>query len=806
MFRGLVQDLKFGVRMLFKNPGFTAVAVFTLALGIGANTAIFSVANAFLIKPLPFSNLSRLAAVCIGQKAPSAAADYFDWKSQNHSFDDLAAYQQSNVNLTGTAEPERVFGARVTANFFDLLEVRPSLGRTFVSGEDQPGHEQVALISYGLWQRRFGAAPNIVGQSVNLDGRPFNIIGVTSADLNFPAPTDVWTPLALTPLQKSDRAVRNLKVFGRMKQGVTLAQAQAEISTISRQLEQAYPATNKDRRSHVMQLAEFVEGTILIRAMIILLAMVGVVLLIVCANIANLQLARGGARKREIAVRAALGASRWRVVRMLLAENILLALTGGIASILFAGYCLGLLLRSMPAEITRLIPGWDRIALDGQALAFTLGITLVSGILAGLMPALGISRPDLNESLKESSRGATAGGSRQRLRSIFVVAQIGVAMILLVLASLFVGGFRELLHSGDQFDPDHVLILAVNLPQSRYADAPARARFYRDALDRLGSIPGAQSRAAFTTFPISNNGTTSDYFQIEGTPAPDLQHGPWAITQAISPDFTALFHIPMVAGRALTAEDHEGAQPVALISQRLAERYWPQESALGKRIRIGRPDSSSPWLEIVGVTGNVLFDWTDNLPEAVIYRPVAQAPAAETFFAIRGTGDPNTFSKPAAEQLAKIDPLLPAFSVMSLSDAISEQLSGNAQIAGMVAILGMIALVIAVVGVYGIVAFAVAERMHEFGIRMAMGAERRHIFALVIRRGALLAAAGLGIGIPSAIALARLTNSGLYGSGPTNPLIFAGVAAILAGAALAASYVPARRATKADPLEALRYE
>src|SRR5579863_644964 len=806
MFRGVFQDLRFGVRMLFKNPGFTAIAVLTLALGIGANTAIFSVANAFLIRPLPFSNLNRLAAVAIGQKAPAATADYFDWKAQNHSFDDLAAYQQSNVNLTGTAEPERVFGAQVTANFFDLLEVKPSLGRTFVEGEDQLGHDQVALISYGLWQRRFGAASDILGQSVNLDGRPFNIIGVTPADLNFPAPTDVWTPLALTPLQKSDRAVRNLKVFGRMKQGVTLAQAQAEISTISRQLEQAYPATNKDRRSHVMQLAEFVEGTILIRAMIILLAMVGVVLLIVCANIANLQLARGGARKREIAVRAALGASRWRVVRMLLAENVVLALSGGMASMLFAGFCLNLLLRSMPADITRLIPGWDRIGLDSQALAFTLAIALVSGVLAGSMPALGTSRPDLNEALKESGRGATSGSSRQLLRSIFVIAQICVAMVLLVLASLFVGGFRELLHSGDPFDPDHVLILAVNLPATRYADDPARARFYRDTLDRFAAIPGAQSVTALTTFPLSNNGTVFDYFQMEGKPSPDLEHSPWAVTQAISPDFTNTMHVPMAAGRAFTTNDRQGSQPVALVSQRLAERYWPHENVIGKRIKVGRPDSSAPWLEIVGVTGDVLYDWTNTLPEAVIYRPVAQAPAAESFFAIRTSGDPNALSRPSAAQLAKIDPLLPAFSVMSLHDAISEQLAGNAQIAGMVAILGMIALVIAVVGVYGIVAFAVAERIHEFGIRMAFGAERRHIFGLVIRRGALLAAAGLAIGIPSAVAMARLTNSGLYGSGPMNPLIFVGAALILAAAALLASFVPARRATKADPLEALRYE
>jgi predicted permease len=683
--------------------------------------------------------------------------------------------------------------------------VKAAAGRTFVAGEDQPGHDQVALISSGLWQRRFGSDPSVVNKSVSLDGRTFTIIGILG-DVNFPAPTDIWIPLVFTQQQAGDRAVRNLHVIGRLKAGVSLDRAQAEMSTLARQLAQAYPASNKDRFVRVMPLAEFVEGTITRSVMFILLAMVGVVLLIVCANIANLQLARGTVRKREIAVRTALGASRWRVMRLLLVENAVLALCGGVVSIFFAEFCLQLMLRSMPADVTRLIPGWNMIGVDSHALAFTLIVALGSGCIAGLAPAIGNSRSDVNETLKEGGRSATASPTRQRIRNAFVVTQIGVAMVMLVLASLFIGGLHELVSSSQPFDPGHVLILEVNLPQSRFSDAQSRARFYREALEKLSSTPGAQSVAALTTTPMSNNGVVYDYFQVGGRPTTDLRHSPSAVLQNISPKFSEVLRVPIVSGRAFNTFDSEGSAPVALVSEKLARTYWPRESALGKRVKIGRPDSSGPWLEVVGVVQDALYDWTNREPEATLYRPVAQSPAAESMFAIRTLGDPNALAKPARALLAGLDPTLPAFSVMSLDDAIRESLSGNPQIAGMMTILGIITLVIAIVGVYGVVAFAVAERIHEFGIRMAFGANRRHIFGLVMRRGALLAAAGLAIGIPCALMLSRAVAGIVFGMKHQNSLIVASAAALMAAVTFAASYVPARRATEVEPLEALRHE
>ncbi len=804
--RSLWQDFRFGFRNLLRNPGFTAIAALTLALGIGANTAIFSVADAFLLRPLPFSNLELLAAVANGEKAPVTAGDYFDWKTESHSFDQLAAYKQEDVNLSGEGQPERVFGVQVTADFLETLAESPAIGRGFLAGEDQPGRNQVAILSYGLWQRRFGGDAGIIGRIVDADGKPFTVIGVMGQDFNFPVPSDLWTPLNLTPEQRTDRKSHNLKIVGRLKAGVSIAQAQAEMNTIVGRLERAYPVTNKNIRAHVLPLAEFVEGTLTRSATFLLLAVVGVVLLIACANIANLQLARGAARGREIAVRAALGATRWRVVRLLLAENVLLALMGGAVSLLFSSLFLRLLLHSMPGEIARLIPGWDRIQLANRALLFTMAIAFLTGILAGLWPAFGGSKADLNLALREGGRGSTATRFQQRLRSIFVVAQIATALVLLVSAGLAERGLRGIIHSADGYDPGRALILAVNLPAARYTDDSARARFFQQATDKLKSLPGVQSAATFSAFPLSNNGVDWEDFQIGGRVAPDASHSPNAVMQSVSPEFFDLMHVHLMQGRGFTAGDTSDSLHVAIVSEKLARRSWPGQSAIGKRIQVGAPDSLEPWLEVVGVAGDVLYDWTNQTPEAVIYRPVAQAPLPEALLGLRAIGAPSSFSEPARAQLATIDPLLPAFEVMPLDEAIQESLAGNSQIAGMMGILSFIALVIAVVGVYGIVAYAVTARLHEFGIRMALGAQKRDIFSLVIQRGALLAAGGLAVGGPAALAMGKVLSGGLFGIGGVPVSMFAGITAILIGVTIAASWLPARRATKADPLTALRYE
>jgi putative ABC transport system permease protein len=799
----LWQDFRFGFRNLLRNPGFTAIAALTLALGIGANTAIFSVADAFLLRPLAFANLDRLAAIANGEKARVSAADFFDWKAESHSFEQLAAYKETNVNLTGEGQPERAYGVQVTANFLETLAEGPTIGRGFVTGEDQAGRNQVAIISYGLWQRRFRGA-SVTGRIVNLDGKPFSVIGVMGQGFSFPVPSDLWTPLNLTPEQQTDRKSHNLKVVGRLKAGISIEQAQAEMTTIADRLERAYPVTNKNIRAHVLPLAEFVEGTIMRSATFLLLAVVGVVLLIACANIANLQLARGAARGREIAVRTALGASRGRVVRLLLAENVLLALMGGVASLLFSSLALRLLLHSMPGEIARLIPGWEQIRLDNRALLFTMTIAFMSGILAGLWPAFGTSKADLNITLREGGRGSTGTRLQQRLRSIFVVAQIATALALLVSAVLAARGLNRVMHSADVFEPDRALILAVNLPASRYANDAARARFFQRASERLGILPGVQSAATFSAIPMSNNGVNWESFQIEGRVAPDAAHSPNAVLQSVSPEFFNLMHVHLVQGRNFSTADTSDSLHVAIVSEKLARRTWPSESAIGKRIQVGAPDSHEPWLEIVGVASDVLYDWTNQFPEKVIYRPVAQAPQPEAIFGLRVAAAPSSFAEAARTQLAALDPLLPAFEVMPLDEAIHESLAGNSQIAGMMEMLSFIALVIAVVGVYGIVTFTVTTRLHEFGIRMALGAQRRDVFLLVLRRSAFLALGGLAVGCPAAFAMGKLLSGGLFGIGGVPISMLLSVAAILTGITLAASWIPARRATKADPLAALR--
>ncbi len=799
----LLQDIRFALRMLRKSPGFTAVAILTLALGIGANTAIFSMAFAFLVRPLSITNLDRVVTV---YRAMSPA-NFLNLESQNKSFVALAAYRQEDVNLTGGTLPERLYGSRVTPNFFAVTSMSPQLGRTFLPEEDDPGRGQVAILSHGLWEQRFNGDPGVLGKTIDLNGQRCTIVGVMPKDFDFPVPTDVWRPLAMEAQDRSDRKNASLYVVGLLKPGISLSGAQAEMAAIASRLSAAYPQPDKDLAIHVIPVVESVEGDITRDYSVLLLVAVGVVLLIACSNIANLQLARSMARQQEFAVRAALGASRWTIARLLLVENVLMAILGGAASIGLASWSMSSIRASMPADIARLIPGWYEIRLDSRALVYTLAITLASGLLAGLIPALAVSRGALGESLKEGGRSRT-GPSRQRFRGAFVVAQIVVALVLVIAATLMVSGFRRLMQAQKSYSAKKFLIMAVNLPTSRYKTSADRVLFYDQALDKLRSIPGVADAETFYTFPSSNNGTQWTNFGVEGrVPPPSKRQYPRAILQQISPGYLRTLSIPLIDGRAFTEADRDSSQPVAMVSENLARSYWPGHNPIGDHIKVGAPDSKQPWLTVVGVTSNVLYDWTDQVPEPTIYVPYMQSPPMETLLAIRSSGPAAAdFVTPVRTAIAAIDPDLPLFSMMPLSQAIYESIAGLALVGDMMAALGLIALVIALVGIYGVMAHSVTERTHEFGLRMALGAHPRNILWLVSRRGAFLAAIAVAIGLPLAIALARVLQGLIFGTSAMDLRVFVAIATLIVVVIAAACYIPARRAMRTDPMVALRYE
>jgi putative ABC transport system permease protein len=802
----LLQDTRFALRMLRKNPGFTAVAVLTLALGIGVNTSIFSIAEAFLVHPIALPDLDRLVAITGGEKRPVAPADYLDWKSQNDSFIHVSAYRSDDMSLTGSGEPERVYGTAVDSDFFTTIGLEPQQGRGFAAGEDAPGHDEVVILGHGLWQRRFGADASVLGKSVSVNGKPHTVIGVMGKSVEFPVPTDLWIPLALSEKERAERAATSLGIVAQLKPGANVRQAQAQMSLLARQLSEAYPTTNKDRQVRVMPLVEFVEGNLTREYTVLMLVCVTIVLLVACANVANLQFARAFSRGTEIAVRTALGAPRSRLVRQLLTESVLLALLGGALSLLFAKFCLWLCVSQMPAYVMRLWAGFDKIHLDGAALAFTFVAAILCGALAGILPALGGSKSSASATLREASRGSTAGRSIQRLRSVFVTAQIAVALVLVVGAALLTKGFREMTGSADVYSPERVLTLAVNLPVSRYPQEADRLRFYRKALDSLASVPGAQSVAAFGCYPLSNNGTSWSYFQVEGQVASDLRHSPWAEMQSTSPNYLQFMQVQLEAGREFSVDDRETTQRVAIVNHKLAELYWPKQSALGKRIRIGEPNSSGPWLTVVGVAADVLYDWTRNVPVTTVYQPLTQAPPSATLMGIRTSVDPTSLESLVRSRFASLDPELPAFDVKPLDVAIRESTVGLGYTGAMMGILSLIALAVAMVGIYGVMAHSVGARTREFGVRMAVGARGIDILWLACRQGLFISAAAFAVGVPTAIACARLLAGLVFGTSPGDPSVFVAVPLGLFVAVIFAGFIPARRAMRVDPLVALRYE
>ena len=805
-----LNDVRYGLRMLFKSPGFTLIAVFALALGIGANSAIFSVVNAVLLRPLPFPDPDRLVVIWetnpnlsanLRLRNEASPANLKDWTAQTTSFENIAAFRWEDYNLTGGDIPEQLIGHPVTVNMFDTLNTRPLLGRTFLPDEGQPNAGRVVVLSYKLWQRRFGANSAIVNQNISLNGESYTVVGVMPPEFAFPAAaSELWVPLKFEGQLFESRQAHFLYTRARLKPGVTLAQAQAEMDTVAARLRQQYPDTNTDRGVRLVSLHE--ESVHQLKpALLALLGAVGFVLLIACANVANLMLARATARHKEIAIRTALGASRWRVVRQLLTESVLLSLVGGALGILFAMWGVDLLLASVPKEFSLFFYGWDKIGLDKWVLAFTVGVSILTGVVFGLAPALQASKFDLNESLKEGGRSSGVG-ARRGLRSVLVVSEVALALVLLVGAGLMIKSFVRLLEVRPGFDPNNLLTMQIALPEARYAKDEQVLAFYSQLEERLKSQPGVEGVGFVNYLPMAGSGGTTSFI-FEGRPAPPKGQYPEANFRIATPDYFSTMKIPLLGGRNFNAQDRADAPRVVLINQTLARLYFPNEDPVGKRLL--RADGTNP-SQIIGVVGDVKHFGLEDEAEAYLYVPHAQNPDTSLALALRTHGDPQQTTALVRREVSALDRDQPVVDIKNMEQRLAETMSPRRLTVFLLGIFAAVAMILAAVGIYGVIAYSVTQRTHEFGIRMALGAQRGDIIRLVIGQGMWLVLTGLAIGLVGAFLVTRLLESLLFHVRPGDPLTFAAVALLLSGVALLACYIPALRATKVDPMIALRYE
>jgi putative ABC transport system permease protein len=806
----VIQDLKYGLRMLAKDPGFTAVAVIALALGIGANTSIFSGVNAMLLHPFAFKHLDRI--VTVWESVPkqnenhikAAPANFRDWKEQSKGFDMLAAGHGWDVNLTGAGVAERVEGYQVTAGLFPLLGMPPQFGRAITAGDFQPGHTSVVVLSYGFWQRHLGADPGIVGKSLHLNGQELTVIGIMPADFDYPVGAEAWAPLDLGAAQNADRASHYLEVIGRLKSGTTMAQAQADLETIAAHLAQQYPQTNAGHGVRVMSLVEdLTYGSR--QFLLVLLGAAAFVLLLACANVANLQLARATVRQKELAVRLALGASRWQITRQMLVESVLMALLGGLAGVLLASWGGELMQRTIPPFIVQHIPGIKHMKIDTGVLAFTLVVTLLTGILAGLAPALHVSNPDPNEALKEGVRGGSASPGRQRLRALLVVTEVALALVLLVGAGLMVKGFHSLLNAYPGFDRSNVLTFRIALAESKARDEARVRDFYAQVIEKLQALPGVDSAAAVTSLPSGWSWNRTEY-TAEGQPPAAPGEMRVAVWESITPGFFRALRIPLLEGRLLTTQDGPDASLTIVISQSMAHRIWGSQDPVGKRIKFGRAESSEPWRTIVGVVGDFEQSPFDRAPKPTAYFPFAQMPLASSALAVRTSGDPIALAAAARAQVRSVDADQPPYDMRTLAQLISDNVSGVESSARMMFVFGVVALVLAASGIFALMTYSVTQRTHEIGVRMALGAQRGDVLRLVVGYAIKLAIIGLAIGVPFALALTAALSSVLFGVVRIDTAVFALFTLLLALVAALAAYIPARRATQVDPIVALRYE
>ncbi len=807
----LIQDVKFALRLLAKNPGFTAIAVIVLALGIGANTAIFSVVDAVVLRPLPIHQPGRVVAVhdqftqlglpSIGVSAP----DFADISRMKDIFANTAAISDQNFDLTGAGQPEHLVGFRVSSGYFPLVGVKPILGRWFLPSEDKPGASHVVVITENLWEGAFGSDPKLIGKSITLDGENYTVVGVMPSSFQLPntAP-DLWTPLALTPAQLDPVKERDhqwLSMAARLRPGVTMTQAQTAMNSMARRLMREYPNYYPAHVGYGIKVIQLLPDLIgsTGKFLFILLAAVGFVLLIACANVANLMLARASARSREMAVRAALGASRLRIVRQLLTESILLALAGGALGVWLAVWGVDLIKRIGPANVPRL----DQVDINGWVLLFTAAIALATGILFGLAPALQGSKTSLHESLKEGGRSSSDGAARQRVRGLLVVGEVALTLVLLVGGVLMIKSFVHLLDVNPGFDPHNILTMQITLSDKQYAKPSEITGFYDALIERVSHLPGVKTAGAVDVLPFNNFGNSGSFF-IEGEPAGTGVILPHADVRRVMPGFFRTMRIPLRRGRSLTEADTASAPHIVLIDDVLAKQYWPKHDPIGHRVAMVSP--TPEWYTVVGIVGNVRNRGFSAPRKGVLYFPLAQMPKFHMSLVIRAASDPMSLAGAVRQAVRSIDKQQPVYDVKTMEQYISESVSNQRMAVFLLAVFAALALILASVGIYGVISFSVSQRTHEIGIRMALGAQQGDILRLVVGQGAILALAGVGVGIVAALGLTRLMAGLLFGVRPNDAGTFVGVALVLIAVALLATYIPARRAARVDPLVALRDE
>ena len=805
--RTLGLDVKYALRSNLQRPWLAALIVLTLALGLGANAAVLAMVDALIVRPFPFPDVDRILLLSDSSRDSEyrreqvAPANFLDWKRQSDRIQRLSAFSWWDVNLVGRDEPERVQGFRVSADFFPALGVQPALGRGFVADEETIGRHRRAVIGHGLWQRRFGGDPGLVGRTITLDAEPYEVVGVAPQGFDFPMGAEVWAPLAFDANAAAQRTNRYLTVIGRLAPGASLEDARAQMTVVAERLQQQYPATNRDRGVRVYTFSDGMLDPGITPILALWQAAALFVLIIACTNVMNLLLARGAERQRDIAVRLAMGADRRRVVRELLIESAMLALAAIPATVLFAWVALDALKGSMPASISRFVPGWTSMQVDLRVLAVTTLIALAAAVLFGIVPALQCTRPRLADTLKDGGRGATGGRARQRIRRALVVAEITLALPLLVASAMGAIGAHRFLYGYQGYDPERVLVMEMVLPQAAYKGDDARRDFVERVLQRAAEVPGAEGSAVMNIMPARGN-NSSRTLEIEGQPNADPAFPPNVDFRSATPEVFAVLGIPVHRGRGFTTADGKNAQPVVVISQSLAKRYWPNEDPLGRRLKLG----TGPWLTIVGICGDIVHHWFNRRDYPTAYVPFAQSPTGNFGLAVRAAGDPAALSSAARAAVRAVDANQPVYDVMTLRDALRELTLGLQYIATVMGVLGALALVLAAGGVYGVMAYMVAQRAHEIGVRIALGATRADVVKLTVSHTVRLAAIGVALGITLSVLLGRVIEWGLLGTASVDARIVAALAAVLSFSALAAGYIPARRAASIDPICTLRGE